>query len=214
MLRSSSLSLHYRATAELDRIRGMLRGRARLEKKIGLKRLFFLMRSQTRYRIEQQSHWNRAIVRKNIDSAAREHGSGWPYLRNDLARQNVILLPAMQQTLAQYEPLAFRCLMELCSSRIPPPPPPMTAVIPEEVYEVAPFKDVSETASGSTKDSDAPVKASASHPSAQRELKEGVARMLRATEPIPGVNDLDDMNSWVNAWKQFDVEKELEEEKG
>eukprot|EP00796_Vickermania_ingenoplastis_P008217 gene8217-5741_t len=171
----SGLLRHYRAHMELDKIRGMLRGRARLERKVGLKRLFFLMRTQTRYRVEQQSFWNRAIVRKNVDSAAREHGASWSHIRNDSARHNVMLLPRMQQVLAQYEPLAFRSLLEVYGSRIPPPPPPKTAEIPVEVYQCLCSSGVS---------GEEAVQVQASHPAAQRELRESVERMLRAAGPL------------------------------
>ncbi|KPI84919.1 hypothetical protein ABL78_6044 [Leptomonas seymouri] len=188
MLRSTSISRYWRATAELDRLRGLLRGRARLEKKVGLKRITFLMRTQTRYRVEQKSHWERAIVRKNVDSAAHEHGSGWQHLRNDLARQNMMLLPRMQQQLSLYEPLAFRAVMELCASRVPPPPPPMTAQVPEEAY-------AKRAEDGKT-----------AHPAARRELKEGVERMLR----VGGSEKLQregpkTIQAWMDAWKEYDV---------
>ncbi|CCW65649.1 unnamed protein product [Phytomonas sp. EM1] len=188
MLRQTSVLQHFRAKIELDRIRGLLRGRARLERKIGLKRLFFLMRTQTRYRVEQKAFWERAIVRKNVDSAAQEHGSSWMYLRNDLARQNLLLLPRTQQILAQYEPLAFRAIVELCASRLPPPPPPMTAQIPEEVYLLH--------ASSSSE----------SHPAARRELREGVERMLKAgkSEALEKGGPRT-VEGWMDVWKEFDV---------
>lgn len=191
MFQISCIARHYRAAIELDRIRGMLRGRARLERKVGLKRLFFLMRTQTRYRVEQQSHWNRAVVRKNVDSAAREHGSSWQYIRNDIARHNMILQPRMQQVLAQYEPLAFRALIEVCASRIPPPPPPLTASIPEEVYSIEALEKEGDTSA---------------HPAARRELKENVSRMLRSAGPLDASvasRAPKDAESWCNVWKEY-----------
>ncbi|EAN90473.1 hypothetical protein C3747_76g227 [Trypanosoma cruzi] len=187
MLRRTSLACSYRASLELDRIRSMLRGRARLERKVGLKRLFFLMRTQTRYRVEQQSHWNRAIVRKNVDSAAREHGTGWAQLRNEFGRQNILLLPRSQQMLAQYEPLAFRAVVELCASRIPPPPPPVFTKVPEEAYMPR---------------SNNPQE---SHPAARVELRRGVERVLQCgpsklREAVHG-----DADRLMEAWKEFDV---------
>lgn len=188
MLRSTTVSRYYRATAELDRLRGLLRGRARLEKKVGLKRITFLMRTQTRYRVEQKAHWERAIVRKNVDSAAHEHGSGWQHLRNDLARQNMMLLPKTQQQLALYEPLAFRAVMELCASRVAPPPPPMTAQVPDEAY--APRAKDGKT----------------SHPAAARELREGVERMLRAGHSEKMLREGPrTVQAWADAWKEYDV---------
>ncbi|ORC91395.1 uncharacterized protein TM35_000064000 [Trypanosoma theileri] len=197
MLRCTNVVLNYRAALELDRIRSMLRGRARLERKVGLKRLYFLMRTQTRYRVEQQSHWNRAIVRKNVDSAAREHGSGWPQLRNELARQNMILLPHTQQTLAQYEPLAFRAVMELCASRIPPPPPPALVEVPEETYvDWATIREKEEEEGKGNK----------SHPAARVELRRGVERVLQQSGPSllrDAVNG--NVEKLMDAWKEFDV---------
>ncbi|KAG5464169.1 hypothetical protein LSCM1_00349 [Leishmania martiniquensis] len=188
MLRFTSISRYYRATAELDRLRGMLRGRARLERKVGLKRITFLMRTQTRYRVEQKAHWERAIVRKNVDSAAHEHGSGWQHLRNDLARQNLMLLPRTQQQLAQYEPLAFRAVMELCASRVAPPPPPMTAQVPEEAYATRPEDP------------------RAAHPAARRQLKESVERMLRAgRSEVLQREGPRTVQAWMDAWKEYDM---------
>lgn len=189
MLRSTNISRYYRATAELDRLRGLLRGRARLEKKVGLKRITFLMRTSTRYRVEHKAHWERAIVRKNVDSAAHEHGSGWQHLRNDLARHNMFLLPKTQQQLALYEPLAFRAVMELCASRVPPPPPPVTAQVPEEAY-------ARRAEDGAT-----------SHPAATRELREGVERMLRAGHSEKLLREGPrTVQAWADAWKAYDVD--------
>lgn len=209
MFKNSQFLQHYRAAAELDRIRGMLRGRARLERKVGLKRLFFLMRTQTRYRVEQQSHWSRAIVRKNIDSAAREHGTSWQYLRNDFAMHNIMLLPKMQQMLAQYEPLAFRALIELSASHVPPPPPPPTAIIPDEVYHL-PLREGSDEVKGHVSPS-SPVPmndSSGVHPSARVELRSCVDRLRRASEPHPKLTtENNTVESWMEAWKEFDVGK-------
>lgn len=187
MLRSTTACLNYRARLELDRIRGLLRGRARLERKVGLKRLFFLMRMQTSYRVEMQSYWERAIVRKNVDSAAREHGSSWTYLRNDLARQNIVLQPRMQQMLAQYEPLSFRAVVELCSSRVPPPPSPPLPRVPEEAYAL--------------RSADPHV----AHPAARRELLEGVERILDSPSAVLRAKGPASADEWVNAWKEYDT---------
>ncbi|KAH9598263.1 hypothetical protein LSM04_009131 [Trypanosoma melophagium] len=202
MFRCTNASHNYRAALELDRIRSMLRGRARLERKVGLKRLYFLMRTQTRYRVEQQSHWNRAIVRKNIDSAAREHGTGWPQLRNELGRQNILLLPHTQQTLAQYEPLAFRAVIELCASRIPPPPPPAFVEVPEETYVEWPAGEEKE-------------KEEKAHPAARVELRRGVERVLHSGGPSllrDSVNG--SAEKLMDAWKEFDVAAAAEHSHG
>jgi hypothetical protein len=134
MLRYSLLHRNYRAQIELDRVRPLLRGRAKYEKKIGLKKLFFMLRVQTKYRVELRRYKERALTRKNVDAALWEHNASWVTVRNDLARQNVALLPASQKRLALYEPLAFRAVVELCASRIPPPPAPDYKPIPPEAY--------------------------------------------------------------------------------
>nr|CCC95593.1 unnamed protein product [Trypanosoma congolense IL3000] len=215
MLRHTTGLQHYRAKLELDRIRGMLRGRARLERKVGLKRLFFLMRTQTRYRVEQRAHWERAVVRKNVDSAAREHGTGWPHLRNELSRQNILLLPRSQQVLAQYEPLAFRAVVELCASRIPPPPPPIVSVVPEETYTLWPPADCGSSGAGSddcgervysSGDVDPEERRQTSHPASRVELRRGVERVLRLGPPALGSN----VEELLDAWKEFDVATEKE----
>ncbi|KAG8348822.1 hypothetical protein TRVL_00346 [Trypanosoma vivax] len=203
MLRRTLTYHHYRAKLELDRIRGMLRGRARLERKVGLKRLFFLMRTQTRYRVEQQSHWERAIVRKNVDSAAREHGTGWPHLRNEMGRQNVMLLPRTQQILAQYEPLAFRAVVELCASAIAPPPPPTFVNVPEEAYiPWPPCNDATGAGSGGV---GATAENTMAHPASRVELRRGAERILGSGPSILRDSVGGDVEQLMDAWKEFDV---------
>lgn len=138
MLRRTDVCLHFRARAEFDRIRSMMRGRAKLERKIGIKQMTFIMRTQTAYRVELQSYWEKRLNRKRVDSAAVEHGVGWGPLKNDLARQDVLLSPTAQHNLATYEPLAFRAVVELASSKIPPPALPASRPVPPEAYEPRP----------------------------------------------------------------------------
>lgn len=148
-------------------------------------------------------------MRKNVDSAAREHGTCWQYLRNDFAMHNIILLPKMQQMLAQYEPLAFRSLIEVCGSHVPPPPPPPTATIPAEAYYL-PFSE-SCNAENDALHSSTPENTGngpAAHPSSRVELRRSIERMKRAMEPCSSLNaEEGTVESWMDAWKEFDVAK-------
>lgn len=187
MFRQSNPLLHFRAAFEMDRVRGMLRGRARLERKLGLKKMLFLLRTQTKYRVERATYWRKTVTRKNIDSAAREHGAGWGTMKNDLARQNVALLPRTQQALAQYEPLAFRAIMELNASAIAPPPAPTGKGVPEEAYSLP---------------SDDPQVATAA---GVRFLKEKVQELTRLPSEQVAKKGPKSMDEWVNAWKKFET---------
>ena len=187
MLRQTLPSLHFRAAIEMDRVRGMLRGRARLERKLGLKKMLFLLRTQTKYRVELSSYWRKTVTGKNVDSAAREHGAGWSTMRNDLARQNVAILPRTQQTLAQYEPLAFRAMMELNASAIAPPPAPIGKGVPKEAYVVPSTNPLDPSAAG-LQFVRAKVREITRLPSEQ------VAKKGPKTEA-----------EWVDAWKKYEA---------
>jgi hypothetical protein len=187
MIRSTGVSLSWRASHELDKARTLLRGRRRIERKLGIKYLFTNLRKRTTFRVELEKHQKRALVRKNIDSAAHEHGSGWSHIRNDLARQNVVIMPRMQQMLAQYEPLAFRSLMELCSSNIAPPPAPEPAAIPPQAYEPRPTDPQQPTAA------------------AVVELEALVATMMSKGSKDLARHGYKSPADWTNAWREFDI---------
>jgi hypothetical protein len=187
MFRRTVVSLTWRAHYELNKARSLLRGRRRLERKLGIKYLFTNLRRRTTFRVELEKHQKRALVRKNVDSAAAEHGSGWNHIRNDLARQNVVLMPRMQQMLAQYEPLAFRSMMELCASRIAPPPAPQPAAIPDAAYVPRPEDPAQPTAG------------------AVVELETLVANMMGKGSKELARQGYRTPQEWTSAWKEFDL---------
>ncbi|CUG91462.1 Hypothetical protein, putative [Bodo saltans] len=158
-----------------------------MERKVGISQIAFMMRTQTKYRVELASYWRKTVVRKGIDSAAVEHGSGWGPLKNDLARQNILLLPSAQAQLARYEPLAFRAVMELCASRIAPLQPPTVKPVPEEAYAAQPSSIQSAT------------------PAATRELREKLNIILSKPSPAVAQHSLKTVDAWLDAWKQFEV---------
>lgn len=166
----------------------MMRGRAKLERKVGIKQMTFVLKTQTKYRVELLSYWRKSVLRKGIDSAATEHSStGWGALRNDLARQNVMLLTGAQANLAKYEPLAFRAIMELCSSRIAPLLPPTIQSVPPEAFAKSP-SGVQEASQAGTRD-----------------LRNKVAAILAHPSPRVAQSGLKNVDDWVDAWKQFEV---------
>ena len=197
MLRQTCVIRGWRAQSELWRARPMLTGRARYEKSLGVREVTLRLTKETRYRTELRSFKNKALIRKNIDAAAVEHGTGWAHIKNDLARQNIALLPTAQRMLAQYEPLAFKSLLELCSSAIPPPPSTVeeNPVIPPGVYNVA---------------ANASLEQKGTMPTAvaEEELKAMVERML--IKPSPALKavcpkgDGSDVDRWMDAWKDFE----------
>lgn len=197
MLRQTSANHGWRAQSELWRARPMLQGRARYEKSLGVREVTLRLTKETRFRTELRSFKNKTLIRKNIDAAAVEHGTGWVHIKNDLARQNIALLPTAQRILAQYEPLAFKSLLELCSSAIPPPPSAVeeNPVIPSSVYNVAASASLEQKATMPTV-------------AAGEELKAMVERML--TKPSPALKavcprgDGADVERWMDAWKDFE----------
>ena len=189
MFRRSSIALTWRAKVELDKARTLLRGRAKLERKLGIKFLFTEMRKRTAFRVELEKHQKRAIVRKNVDAAAAEHGTGWIHIRNDLARQNVVIMPRAQQLLAQYEPLAFRSVLELCSSNIAPPPSPTPARIPAEAYVPRPADPSQPTAASVV------------------ELEALVSKMMSKDSKELSKHGYRTPQEWTRAWEEFDIGK-------
>lgn len=211
MLRSTGLNLEYKFRTEFWRARPLLRGRAKLEAKLGFKAVHVRLMKFTRFRLHHRKIDQRARIRTAVDSAAAEHGTGWAHLRNDLSKQNIHLYPSMQRLLAQYEPLAFRSVLEVASSSIVPPPSPLAdrPVIPH----LEPLSIKHDYTSQPT-------------PAANRELKELIATMLRvdnATAAVTGAStsalkrvkvggksiDTSEVikaaDEWKNAWKDFET---------
>ena len=168
----------WRAYKELDRVRHLLSGRQKLERKLGYKQLIGDLKSWSRHRASGLSYRSKSITRHNVDAAALEHGSGWNQIRSDLARQNVVLLPSAQKMLAQYEPLAFRALVELCSSNIPPPLPMPHDAVPPECYE---------------------DKKNDLDPAAMLQLRRLVEELNANQSVVSGTG----MEAWLGAWNEF-----------
>lgn len=163
-----------------------MRGRAKMERKIGIKRMTFLLRVQTKYRVELEGYWRKQVVRKNVDAAAVEHGAGWATIRNDLARQNIALVPTAQQMLAKYEPLAFRAVMELCASRIAPPPEPQGRGVPKAAYQFRPKDPLQSTQA------------------AVSELSCSVTELLAKNSEALAREGPKSLSQWLDAWKSFE----------
>lgn len=173
----------------------MLRGRARHEKVLGVREVTLRLSKETRYRSQLKTYKNKTQVRKNIDAAAVEHGTGWSHMKNDLARQNVALLPTSQRILAQYEPLAFKSLLELCGSAIPPPPSAVEQHpnIPEAVYNAAAANAALEH------------KAALPTLAAEEELKVMVGRMIAKSSPaLTASLSAKGSDAWLDTWKEFE----------
>lgn len=185
MLRRCEPRLNWRATYELDRVRNTMWGRAKLERKLGFKRMFFQLRCATKYRVSSKRFYDSSIIRRNVDAAAQEHGASWNSLRNDFARQNVILQTRSQQRLAQYEPLAFRSLVELAGSKIPPPPPPQPQLVPAEAYSEE--------------------HASELHPTVSRELREAINKILYKESDALKQHGPASAEGWMDVWKEFEA---------
>ncbi len=125
MFRQQPVLLHWRARKELIRMMPACTGRRRYEPRLGTRWLMKKMTQATEFRVTgAQKAYLRSVARVGVSAAAMEHGSDWASASKDLARQNVVMSARTMHLVAQYEPLAFRCLMELASSNIPPPPPP------------------------------------------------------------------------------------------
>jgi ribosomal protein L20 len=101
----------------------LLQGRAKMEKKLAVRRVLGNLRRETNARLEDNKFMGRSIMRASVNAAAREHGTDWGRLRIDLSRQDVTLFPTTLKTLAVYEPMSFRALAELAASGIMPPTP-------------------------------------------------------------------------------------------
>lgn len=109
---------------ELQRARYALRGRARKEKKLTWKSLRRQLLDETEHRQYGLKEFKAANRVQNVNAALLEHGTDSKKAARDFARQNYMFGLSTLQHLAQFEPLAFRSLVEVAASRIPPPPPP------------------------------------------------------------------------------------------
>lgn len=206
MFRSTLQYLNYNHKIEFWRARPLLRGRAKTERTLGVRAVALRLQKYTRFRIHHRRYDQRARVRANVDAAAVEHGTGWPHLRNDIARQNVAILPTTQRLLAQYEPLAFRSLLELCSSQIVPPP----TIIDQQ--PLIPLREMSLLKSNSNL-------AIESTPTADLQLKELLNNMITTDRSVLSLASTSSAlgkvqvggkvptsaDDWMDSWKDFQI---------
>ena len=195
MLRSNQTLLYWKGVRELAPALSALRGRHKFEKSLGVKQILRDAIAQSRHRHEKMKPWQRSIVRVGVGAVALELGTDWASLPKDLARQNVIVTQRCLHQVAQLEPLAFRCMVELSTSAIPPPPNTTSVEYQSQLANMY---------EGQSSDD---------------KLKTDVARLLRPQSALKGsgmmlksdVNGLDDarnekvVEEWMDSWKEFDV---------
>lgn len=172
MLRVSATRLWWAARKEVDQYRPMLMGRARMERRLGYKQIMFQLRTQCKFRVESKPAVEKQLIRAQADAAAKEQNTDWNAIRNDIARQKVQILPQTQATLAKYEPMAYRAMIELLASGIPPPPKPEHNRMPVEAV-TNPGPHVAEA-----------------------ELDEAITRLQRTPSTISAVAPADLKSSW------------------
>ena len=124
MLQQSLTLRHFKGQEQLSKMLGTLTDRRRHERRLGLRTLLNRLLFRSEYRNSYQRPRARSELRQGVGASALESGTDWSASRNDLARQNCIVNLSSQHALAQLEPLAYRALMELASSEIPPPAAP------------------------------------------------------------------------------------------
>uniref|UniRef100_A0A7S1PUJ5 Uncharacterized protein n=1 Tax=Neobodo designis TaxID=312471 RepID=A0A7S1PUJ5_NEODS len=131
MLRHSPVCLGWRPKAYVQKVMPLLASRAKVEFKIGRRVVLNRLKRATDKRLTTDKWMRNSVNRAAINAAAREHGSDFPKLTNDLARQDVVLNPTAMKTLAVYEPMSFRAVMELAASGIAPPTPKSQVAKPQ-----------------------------------------------------------------------------------
>lgn len=213
MLRQTPVALEHKFMREFLRARPLLRGRAKVEPKLGTRAVRLRLQKYTRFRTNHKSYDQRTRVRADVDAAAVEHGTGWAHIRNDLSRQAVHLFPTTQRLLAQYEPLAFRSMMELCSARIAPPSCTLNNVPIVPRSEMNALKPDIDRSKQST-------------PAADLHLQELIANMIHSDNAVINLSAngtssalrrvkingitpdnskvLEASRSWMEAWKDFE----------
>ncbi|KNH07954.1 hypothetical protein XU18_1435 [Perkinsela sp. CCAP 1560/4] len=120
MLRGTTTCLAYYGQKYLTEMSRLLNGRGRHEAKLGRSYIRSHLRIATTYRAYFKSRYERGMRRSLLQGAFYEHGADYPKAMNDLARQKMLLSRPMMIRLAQYEPMAFRSILELISSGIYP----------------------------------------------------------------------------------------------
>src|SRR3989338_1715631 len=202
MFRSQQPLLYWKGVKQLTPATGAMWGRRKHERKLGVKRLLWQLIAQTRYRNDFKRPWERAIGRTVISSVANENGTDWASASKDLARQNVVVSQTGLTKIAQFEPLAFRCLLELASSGIAPPPNISDPKVQTDLKELYHQSSNNNSTSSTTVDD---------------QLRVDIARMLKPKSALKGSGNtegrsLDEIlaqkksvvDEWADAWKEFE----------
>lgn len=180
MLRTTPPAHGWKMRNIIARVQPALRGRARFETKFASVQTMGILKHETQRRNGKYVWYQRAETRLNIGAALREHNTDLRHFENDSYRQNVFLNPGVTRLVALQEPMAFRSLVELTASAIPPPPPPEAIqrgpALPDEGPENT---DV--------------------------DLRRDVERMLEAKSPLAEQFNADQL---MDAWKDYVLEEE------
>ena len=189
MRRSLSLQFWY-GQSQFDRMFPNLPDRQGYERKLGHRCLRNLVHNESQNRKEEDPQRTRSIRQVNLQAAANEQGTSHDKLKHDLARQRVGISSETMLRIAQFEPMAFRALVELTSSDIAPPPrlnPESLKLTGQQVRQAT--------------------------EAAIADLEYDVGRMVKAlSSPLVDVgserDSLCDEKQWMNAWQNFVVENE------
>ena len=178
---------------QFDRMYPNMKARQGHERKLGHITLRNLVHNESQNRREEDPVRQRSIDMTNLQAAANEQGTGEGRLRNDLSRQAVHLSRDTMIMLAQFEPMAFRSLVELAGSDISPPP----RVDPEQLK--APREE-------------------GELPPAEADLRYDVRRMLRKcasptvapdAAAVKAATEPDGTKQWAESWQEFCVDGEV-----
>ena len=120
MFRRTTVSCGWRPKTLVERVRPILAGRAKVERKLATTVVLNRLRRESTNRWSVLRFQQRNITRVGVNASLREHGADWGHTTNDLARQNVTIFPSALQVLAVYEPMSLRSITELCASGIAP----------------------------------------------------------------------------------------------
>jgi hypothetical protein len=133
MLHATGKLQNWKARWEFSRVADRLSGRARYEPGLTWRAMNQFMRRATDYRVTGiKNRYTSSITVQRFNAAAMEHGTHMGHIQKDQARHRMGLSNIALVNLAQYEPLSFRSVVELCASEISPPKP-LPDVVPSEV---------------------------------------------------------------------------------
>ena len=134
MFQKTTQALAYNGWAYLVQMSRLLQGRGKHERKLGVNYMRSHLRIATSYRAFFKDRYERGQRRSLLQAAFYEHGTDYVRVMNDLSRQKIILSRPMLVRLAQLEPMAFRSILELAGSDVPPPPQETTSRSLEKAY--------------------------------------------------------------------------------